>query len=307
MNRVMGIGCVALGIGVAASSLLGPLALRVIEYRTAATGLNQLKGADLASLVAVAPLAVTAGVLWWQRHPLAPIVSLAPSAYAAYTFTQAILGEDYGRYEGNNELFFPLHLALVVLGGALALRSWSAIDGDSLPWPSPRLTKTAAFTLLGSAIFLMLGLHVPGLAAVWRGEPPVEYVDAPAAFWTVKLMDLGIIVPAAIATGVGLLRGSRTALKGAYGLSGVFALIGASVTAMAIVMQVSDDAAAQPVMIPAFGLITAAFTALAVRLARSAQRSDASITARVAGEEPIPWQSSQGKQGSASSGRGSAS
>jgi hypothetical protein len=114
---------------------------------------------------------------------------------------------------------------------------------------------------------------MPGLANVWWGTPPVEYVDAPAAFWTVKLMDLGVIVPVAVATGVGLLRGSRAALKGAYGMSGVLALIGASVTAMAIVMEVSADAASQPVMIPGFGVITAAFTLLAVRLAASARSS----------------------------------
>ena len=131
-QRWMGLGCLALGAGVAASVLLGPLVLKVIEYRTAETGLNQLKGADLASLVAVAPVAMSAGALWLRGHPLAPIVSLAPSAYAVYTFTQLIIGEEYGRYDGNNELFFPLHLALVVLGGAIALRSWSEIDADAL-------------------------------------------------------------------------------------------------------------------------------------------------------------------------------
>lgn len=241
----------------------------------AQTGLNQLKGADLASLLAVAPVAVGAGVLWLRRHPLAPIASLAPAAYAAYTFTQAILGQEYGRYDGNNEFFFPLHLGLVVLGGAIALRSWSEINADSLPAPSARLRKVAAYALLGSAAFLTFGLHAPTLAALWRGDPTIEYVDAPTAFWVVKLMDLGIIAPAALATGIGLLRGSRAAVKAAYGLSGIFALIGASVTAMAVVMQISGDPAAQPVMIGAFGVITAAFAALAVRLWLSARAPDA--------------------------------
>ena len=286
-HRWMGLGCLALGAGVAASVLLGPLVLEVIAYRTAETGLNQLKGADLASLVAVAPVAMGAGVLWLRGHSLAPIVSLAPSAYAVYTFTQLIIGEEYGRYDGNNELFFPLHLALVVLGGAIALRSWSAIDADALPWPPPRLRKIAAWTLVGSAVFLTFGLHAPSLLAVWRDEPMSEYLDAPTAFWIVKLMDLGMIVPGALAAGVGLLRGSRTAVKAAYGLSGVLALIGASVTAMAVVMEISGDPASQPVMIPGFGGLTAAFAALAVRLALSANAGPS--PANFVANESGPW------------------
>lgn len=300
-QRWMGLGCIALGAGIAASSVLGPLVLKVIDYRTAETGLNQLKGADLASLAVVAPVAVGAGIMWLRRHPLAAIASLAPSAYAAYTFTQAIVGEEYGRYEGNNELFFPLHLALVVLGGALALRSWSEIDADALPWPPPRLRKIAAWTLIGSAAFLTLGLHAPSLLAVWRGEPTSEYLDAPTAFWVVKLMDLGIIVPGALAAGVGLLRGSRTAVKAAYGLSGVLALIGASVTAMAVVMQASGDPASQPVMIPAFGLLTMGFAALAVRLALSALRSDWTLSHDGVADETT-WLA---REGGTPSGRGS--
>ena len=270
-RTAMGIGCIALSAGVAAISLLGPLVLKTIDYRTAETGLNQLKGADLASLALVAPAAAAAGGLWLRRHPLAPIVSLAPAAYSVYIYAQAILGEDYARYEGNNEQFFPLHLGLIVLGGTLALRSWSAIEADALPLPSERLRRTAAYTLIGSGLFLALGLHLPQLVAVWRGDPPAEARDAPAAFWVVKTMDLGLVLPVALATGAGLLRRSRTALKAAYALSGGFALLGASVTAMAVVMQANDDPSVSPVFTAGFGVITLAFAALTWRLVRSSQ------------------------------------
>ena len=258
----------------AASSLLGPLVLKAINYRTAETGLSQLKGADLASLALVAPAAGAAGVLWLRRHPLAPVVSLAPAAYSVYVYTQAILGQDHARYDGNNEQFLPLHLGLVVLGGTLALRSWSAIEADALPLPPARLRKTAAYTLIGSGMFLALGLHLPQLVAVWKGEPPLEPVDAPAAFWVVKTMDLGLIVPLALATGAGLLRGSRAALKAAYALSGGLTLLGALVTAMAVVMQASDDPSASPVFTGGFGTITLAFAALTWRLVRSSRSSE---------------------------------
>jgi hypothetical protein len=40
-----------------------------------------------------------------------------------------------------------------------------------------------------------------------------EYASSPTPFWMVKLMDLGIIVPAAIAAGVGLFRGAEWAVS----------------------------------------------------------------------------------------------
>lgn len=287
---VFGGACIALGLGVAANSLLGPIGLGVIEYRTPSVGLDQLKGADIASLAVVAPSSLVAGWLWWRGHAVAPMVSLATGAYAAYTFTQAILGIDYGLYEGNNERFFPLHLALAVVGGTIALRSWSAVDQDSLPPLPSRLRKTAAFTMLGSAAFLALGLHLPTLIAVWRGDPPAEYIEIPAAFWVVKLMDLGLIVPAAAAAGVGLLRGSRVAQRATYGLVGVFAMIAASVTSMAAVLMVNDDPSASLVFTVGFGAITTAFAVLAYHLARAAvpraveHRESSSTTPRRSGD-----------------------
>jgi hypothetical protein len=173
LEQWTGRGLLVLGAGAAASALLGPLALKVIDYHTSQDMLNQFKGADLATLAVVAPAAVGAGLLWLRRHPLAPIASLAPAAYAVYTFTQAILGQDYALYEGNSERFFPLQLGLVVLGGALTLRSWSAIDGRSLPAPSRRLRRTATAVFLGSAAFLTFGP-----ARAWRREVPGATEDA---------------------------------------------------------------------------------------------------------------------------------
>lgn len=34
----------------------------------------------------------------------------------------------------------------------------------------------------------------------------VQYLSSPTAFWLVKFMDLGIVVPSALAVGIGALR-----------------------------------------------------------------------------------------------------
>ncbi len=263
--------CLLLGAGVIANSVLGPLLLGVIEYRTSDSGEHQLTGADLATLVLVGPAAVVAGVLWLRGHWLAPVVSLMASAYAVYMFIQATVGIDYALYEGNNERFFPLHLALIVLGGGIAVRSWVALDSTHLGSITPRLRRVAGIVFLLSAAFLVLGLHVPSLLPVLRGEPTTDYLEIPAAFWVVKVMDLGLIAPIAVATGVGLLRGAPMAMKAAHGLSGWLTVLGAAVTAMSAVMQWRDDPEASAAFTVGFGVITIAFAYLAVALARSAR------------------------------------
>lgn len=267
-SPLAGWGSILLGMGIIVNSLLGPLLLGVIEYRTSASGEFQLTGADTVTMFLVAPVAIASGVLWLRGHWLAPVLSLGASAYAAYVFVQVIIGADYALYDGNNERFFPLHLVLVILSGALVLRSWAGLEPPASE-PSMLLRRAAAVVFLGSAVFLLIGLHIPTLLPVLRGEPTADYLEIPAAFWAVKLMDIGLLVPIALATGVGLLRKSRIALKTAYGLSSGLAMLAASVAAMSAVMQWQGDPEAELTLTVGFATIAANFAVLTVRLVQS--------------------------------------
>ena len=64
----LGAALLALAVGVAALSLLGPLVSGVIDYRITDLILSQLIGLDAVSLALVAPLAALAGVLTLRGH-----------------------------------------------------------------------------------------------------------------------------------------------------------------------------------------------------------------------------------------------
>jgi hypothetical protein len=66
-------------------------------------------------------------------------------------------------------------------------------------------------------------------------------LTSPTAFWLVKFMDLGIVVPAAVVVGVGLLAGRPWAQRPMQTMVGAFAFLATSVSAMAIVMYANDD------------------------------------------------------------------
>ena len=260
---------VALAAGVALAALLGPLTGGPIHYHVSVDALNQVIGGDLVAVALVAPVSLFAALLAWRVHPAAPVVALGPAVFAVYTYTQLAIGGEYARYEGNSERFFILHLAIFVLGSAIALRSWASIKALRFPPMDRRSRRVLGWFVIVVAGFVLVGLHLPTLIDAWRDRPQrPEYLADPGVFWVVKLMDLGIVVPTLTAVGVGLLRGADWAHKAAYGALGWFALLGSSVAAMAVVMQVNGDPAASAVNTIAFGFFAFVGLTVAVRLLR---------------------------------------
>ena len=81
----------------------------------------------------------------------------------------------------------------------------------------PAGASGAGWALVAVAVCLVLGLHLRSAILAWSDpDRLVEYVSSPPPFWLVKLLDLGIVVPVALATGVGLLGGAAWADRTAY-------------------------------------------------------------------------------------------
>lgn len=265
-SRAMSLTAIALGIGVAVSAILGPLVLDVIQFRVSAGAENQLLGGEIVSLLIVAPLAIAAGVLWGRGDRLAPILALGPAVYAVYTYVQFIIGPDYGRYEGNNEYAFPLYLALIILGWAVALGAWTTLGRLDLPAPTDRLRRSLAGVLIVIGVAFAL-TWAGSIAAVLGGESaPQEYLADPTLFWLIRLMDLGFIIPAALITAVGLLRGARWATRLAYAVTGFLTLEVGAVAAMAAALQVRGDPTANPVLLVGMVVFTLALATAYLKL-----------------------------------------
>ena len=95
-----------------------------------------------------------------------------------------------------------------------------------------------------------------------RPAPPVRVRGDPGVFWVVKLMDLGIVVPVALAVGIGLLRGAGWARRPMHVLLTACTGLGASVTAMAVVMLLNADPDASPALAAGFAVFTLVFAGL---------------------------------------------
>jgi hypothetical protein len=260
--RWLGYGLIAMGAGLAANSLLGPLLADVIEYPLSETLLHQTMGLEAVSLVLVAPWAIVAGVLALRGHHAAPILALGPAAYVAYMFVQYIVGPEYLVYPG----VLGLHMTLFVVSGALVLLAWSVADAKTLPRFGTRTDRRYAWVLFALGAFVA-SRYVPGLIEGAGGEPiPPDALEQPTMFWSIFWMDLAIVVPITIATGVALLRGTSWAHKALYAIIGWFALVPPSVAAMSIVMLVNDDPNASVADTLVLSMVTLVFAAIAVPL-----------------------------------------
>jgi hypothetical protein len=214
----------------------------VIHFHTSASGLNQIRGGDLAALIVVAPACLAVAWLAWSGHRAAPELALAPGMFAMYTYSQLILGNEYLHLPGNVERYFPLLLAMFILAAAIVLRCWGQVQPEALPESSRRLQRGSGILLLVITAYVVLGLHLPTLVDALRDQPSgTQYLDTPSTFWVVKFYDLAIVAPAALTVGIGLLRRQPWARKPAYAILGGYVLLGWSVAGMAWSMLMNAD------------------------------------------------------------------
>ena len=262
------------------AAIIGPLVLGVLDYRTSDTTLHQIVGGDLAALFVVAPVCVIVAVLSWRGHRAAAVLALAPAVFALYTYAQLIVGNEYLRLPGNVEAFFPLLLSIFVTAAAVAVTAWNSTPKGDLPIVSRRLESAAAWLLIAIAVFVVVGLHARSYVDALSGHPTsAQYVSSPTPFWLVKLMDLGIVVPAAVAVAIGLFRRQPWARKAMYAILGAYTLLACSVTGMAAVMWFTDDPDASGVTLVGTAGLTLALGGFVIHLYRPLFGRLATLTA----------------------------
>ena len=146
----MPLALAGLAAGLAANVLLGPLGLGLLQWRVGPNALNQTYGADAVSLLLVVPAALAAGWLWSKGHRLAAPVAFGVGLATLYYAMAEVLGPDYLRYPGNNERFFLLFLALIILSWTTAARAWVSLDRQP-PQLSRRLSRAFGTVLVLAA------------------------------------------------------------------------------------------------------------------------------------------------------------
>jgi hypothetical protein len=241
LRQGLALGLVAISLGLAAVALLGPFVTGVIDYHVTETLRNQTIGLDAVSLLVVAPLSLLAALLILRWHVAGPAIALGIGAYTSYMLVQYIVGPEYERLPGNNELLFPLYLVLFALGWLVALGAWHSFEVTRL-LRSGRRDRLIGRFILPALAFVAFVRYLPALADSMSATPEERgYLAGPTFFWTIAMLDLGVFLPATIAACLGVSRGAVWGYKALYTVVGWFGLVGPAVAAMAVAMYVNDD------------------------------------------------------------------
>lgn len=240
-DRSLLAGLVVLAAGLAANTVLGPLVLGIIDYRYGESMTNQGIGIDAVALLVVAPAALLAAWMVRRDHLAGPPLAFLPAVFAVYTAPQYVIGPEYQQMPGNNEQFFLLHLGLLLVGIAVLLLAWQAVDRIHLLPDTRDSDRRRSWLLFGAAGFVLVR-WLPFLPELMQGSPSGrEYADNPTAFLLIALLDLALAVPATLTAAFGLRAGAVWGRSAAYAVVGFFAVVPLSVAAMAVTMVLRGD------------------------------------------------------------------
>nr|WP_294639057.1 hypothetical protein [uncultured Rhodococcus sp.] len=245
-----------LAVLLVSNSILGPLAIGIIDYPISTTLQNQLIGLELVTLVLVTPLSIAAGVLALRGHRAAGPLAFGPAAYTAYMFVQYVLGPEYATF--NSVVLFDL--GIFALSAVLTVWAWTITDTASMPDMTPTRQRICGVVVLALAAFVVSRY----LGPILGGAMPAEFADARTFFWSIVLLDLGLVVPATTFTAVALFRGTRSAQKALYAVLGWFALVPPSVAAMGAVMMARSDPNAAVGQVVVLAIVAIVFMGFAV-------------------------------------------
>jgi hypothetical protein len=258
------VGLLVLAGMLVVNTVLGPLVLSVISYPFSETVENETIGLEAISLVLVAPSSALAGLLVLRGRPIGAVLAMGPAGYTAYMFVQYVAGPGYPTYQAS----LLLHVVIFTLASALLLQAWHSARPVVEPLGTGQRDRRWAGVLAGLAAFVVFR-WAEALARMLEGGPLDDaYVADAGMYWSIFLLDLGVVVPVTVVAAVGLWRGRRWARTALFGLVGWFALVPPSVTAMAITKIIRDDPLADPADTVVLGVATVVFAAIAVLLYR---------------------------------------
>ena len=174
----------------------GPLVRGAITYKTAEVINNQLVGQDIVNLVLLVPLLLGGAVGLLSRKTWARSLLIATPLFLIYYALSYTIGWEWSSpvYSGNSErhtflFLFVLVAALVILLYTLAVFPKNA---------TARFKKggLAVYSVVFTLLLLVFGgMWVKEVLEVIATGTTRGYDIAPAAFWLVRVFDLGFSMP----------------------------------------------------------------------------------------------------------------
>lgn len=248
---VGGVLCAVVGVLLVIATVLGPLMTGRVRFHMSNDALVQYVGGELVTS-SLALLFLVCAPFWWAGRAWAPALTAGASAYVIYTFITVVMGQEYGKYPGNAETAFLLYTAITA--SAVLLLVFSARACLALQ-PLSNVPRQAALAVLVGLAVLFALLWIAQLAGFYRTGPTDEYTTATTLFWVIKFLDLGIVIPLLIITGLAQRHPTVVSNAAAITALGFMTWLLTAILLMAVAMVRQQAAGASWVLVVAFAVL----------------------------------------------------
>ena len=174
----------------------GPLFFNHIRYKTAEFVNNQVVAQDFINMFMLAPIIIIGGIMLFFRKPTAKYFLIITPLYMIYFVLSYTIGWEWSstKYTGNSQLYTFYFLFILISSLLILLYSLSIFPN----------TVENTFRKKGLIIYsILFSFFLMIFASMWIKEiqevistgTTRAYDIVPAAFWLVRIFDLGFTIP----------------------------------------------------------------------------------------------------------------
>jgi hypothetical protein len=233
---------VATGIILIYLAMLGPQFLDLIRYKTADVINNQLAGQDLINMFVLSPILITGGVALFLRKQFSRYLLIITPLYLIYYVLSYTIGWEWSSsvYTGNSEKYTFYFLFILISSLIILLYSLSIFPKKVQSSFRKRdlLIYSALFTLF---LLIFSSMWIKEVIEVIKTGTARGYDIAPAAFWLVRIFDLGFTVPLGLISVYLLWVRPDTTFPIQFMFYGFFLTMIIAVNAMGFIMFLNND------------------------------------------------------------------
>jgi hypothetical protein len=239
---LIGLLAVITGVLLIYLAIQGPLFLGNIHYKSAPVIDNQIIGQDVVNLFLLSLISIAGGIGLWLRKTTAKYLLLSTPLYLIYFVLSYTIGWEWSSpvYTGNSEKYF-FHFIFILVAALLVMVYALSV------FPKDRI---AHFNKKGLAVYsALLVFFLLVFAAMWMKEvlevmakgTTRGYDLAPAAFWLVRVFDLGFTIPLGLLSVYLLWTRPASSFPIQFMFYGFFTTMIVAVNAMGIIMWLRKD------------------------------------------------------------------
>ncbi|HSQ34960.1 MAG TPA: hypothetical protein VLQ89_03105 [Candidatus Binatia bacterium] len=241
-RTLVGLLAVITGVLLIYLAIQGPLFLGNIHYKSAPVIDNQIIGQDAVNFFLLSLISIFGGIALWLRRALGKYLLLLTPLYLIYFVLSYTIGWEWSSpvYTGNSEKYFFYFLFILVAAVLVMVYSLAVFPKD----------RVARFNKKGLVVYsTLLVFFLLVFAAMWMKEvfevmakgTTRGYDIAPAAFWLVRVFDLGFTIPLGLLSVYLLWTRPASSFPIQFMFYGFFTTMIVAVNAMGIIMWLKKD------------------------------------------------------------------